>query len=218
VAGAYAGVLIVWPFVSFRFVSPFNGLFFTVVAAGLVALQTRLPQRVFRMVALGMGLLFTLGAWQGGGELLISRMRCERSAPLESPTCHSEEGRGLLQLARYVRENSDSTDILFTSKEAAFYVHTGRRSVRDNVVNKLPAEALGARLRQRGVRYAVISPIGGQPRAHNRAIARACRDFDYVQSYEGDNVLLLLRPDGPIAEEGDLCRQLAALIRRPMTE
>ena len=106
-------------------------------------------------------------------------------------------------------ENTAPDALFFTSKEGAFYWHTGRRTVLSTRFRGIPPDSLGKMLRGAGVTYAVVSPIGVGRRSHNTVIARACREFEKVATFEGDAVLLRIRENGPIDHEDETCQLLA---------
>jgi hypothetical protein len=204
----YGLALIIWPWPFERFVSPISGLLYTMIGAGALHLARGRSAGVQGLALATVALLFVAGSAQTNLPALNAMMACDRSNPSESPTCFSEDRRGLLQLARYARENTPRDAVFFVSKEAGFYWHTDRRSVRSESFRRVPTDSLGAVLRRRGVTYAVVSPVGTNRGVHNRAIARACREFESVASFDGDAVLLRLRP-GPIDHDDATCQLIA---------
>lgn len=204
----YGAALIVWPWSYERFVSPVTSMLLVVIAAGALHLFRNRTKRVQRIALVGLAAFFVVGSVQAGLPTLTAMLSCDRSRPLESPTCYTEDRRGLLQLAAYVRDSTPPDALFFISKEAAFYLHSGRRSVRGTNYARLPSDSLGPVLRRRGVTFTAVTPIGANARRHNMAIAGACREFEKVASFDGDAVLLRLRAT-PIDHDDETCQLIA---------
>jgi hypothetical protein len=205
----YGAALAVWPWRYERFVSPTTSMLLVLIGVGIVHLLRRRSERAQRVALAGVASLFVVGSIQLGVPTLRAIIACDRSRPLESPSCFTEDRRGLLRLAAYVRENTPQDAVFFVPKEGAFYLHSGRRTVRDSRIIGAPPDSLGPLLRRSGVSYAVITPIGIYRNRHSTIIARACREFETVASFEGDAVLLRLRESGPIDHDDETCESIA---------
>ena len=205
----YAAALAAWPWHYERFVSPITSMLLVLIAVGAVHLLRGRSERVRGFVLAGVASLFVVGSIQAGLPTLQAMMACDRSRPLESPSCFSDDRRGLLKLAAFAREQTPLDAVFFVPKEGAFYLHSERKTVRDNRFLKVPPDSLGAVLRRNGVMYAVITPIGIYRRTHSTLIAKACREFEKVASFEGDAFLLQLRAGGPIDHDDETCQSLA---------
>ncbi len=197
----YAIVLLAWPFADVRFVNPWNGFLFTLIVAGLLLTTHRFSVRAQRLSVAAVAGLFVIGAAQKGLLLLHNGLACDRADVPRSAPCYSEDQRGYLQLAEFVRDSTRPDALFFAPKEAAFFYHTQRRTVSDLKTVTVPLDSLRSYLVANGVEYAVLSPIGIPRTRHNRLLAQACREFDVVRAYEGDAVLLRLRPAGPTHDD-----------------
>lgn len=205
----YGLALIVWPWRYERFVSPVSALLLAIIGAGVMHLVRHRTPRTQFIVLAAVASPFVAGALQTGVPELKAMLACDRSRIAESPTCFPEEQRGLLQLAAFAREHTPDDAVFFVSKEAAFYWQSGRRTVRNDPFLNVPTDSFGALLRGAGVTYAVLSPVGANRGGHNRAIARACREFESVATFAGDAVLLKLREGGPIDHDDATCQLIA---------
>lgn len=210
VVACYGAVLLVWPWTFERFISPVSSLILVLIGAGVVQLVRNRAERVQVMALAAVASFFVVGSVQRVLPTWRSISACDRANPLESATCYTEDRRGLLQLAAFVRENTPPDAVFFTPKESAFFLHTGRRSVRDRRFSDIPGDSLGSLLRRNGVSYTVLTPIGVNRRGRGTHIAEACREFETVASFDGDAVLLRLRDNGPIDHDDETCRSLAA--------
>ncbi len=202
----YGMALILWPWRYERFVSPISALVLAIIGAGAIHLVRNWPARTQGIVLAVLASFFVIGSVQTGVPTLQRMLACDRSRTFTSPACFSEDRRGLLQLAAFVRDQTPNNALFFVSKEAAFYWHSARQTVRNEPFLNAPPDSLGALLRRTGVAYAVLSPIGANRRAHNSALARACREFEPVARFEGDAVLLRLRAEGPIDHDAEACQ------------
>jgi hypothetical protein len=203
----YGAALVAWPWRNERFVSPTTSMLLVLIAIGATHWTRRWSARAQRLALAAVASFFVVGSIQFGLPTLRAKLACDRSKPLESPTCFTEDRRGLLKLAAYARENTPQNALFFTPKEGAFYWHSGRRTMRSNRVRI--TDSLGVALRQQGVSYAVLSPIGVTPRRHSIVISRACREFETVATFEGGSILLRRRENGPIDHDDETCQLLA---------
>ena len=206
----YGAILAAWPWRYERFVSPSTSLLLALIGVGTVHLLRllRTSERVQHLALAAVASVFVVGAIQAGVPKMREMMACDRSRPLDSPACFTEDRRGLLKLAAYARENTPEDAVFYAPKEGAFYLHSGRRTVVENHFRRVPPDSLGPALRRRGVSYAVFTPIGID-RGRGEALALACRDFERVASFEGEAILLKLRENGPIAHDDELCQSIA---------
>jgi hypothetical protein len=208
--GSYAALLLAWAFALPRFVSPFVPLVLVAFGAGAVLVSRRLatPGRTAILALTASG--FVAGSIQRDVPLVMSGLACDRAHAAESPSCLPEDKRGYLHLAAFVRATIPADAIFFTSKEAGFYLHSGRRSIREADMRPPVPDSLGSWLRGMHVSYAVVTPIGQNAATHNRLIARDCQQFALVRKFEGGAVLLRVREDGPSAANSDACAAVSA--------
>lgn len=204
----YGAALAVWPWRFERFASPITSLVLVLIGAGTMHLLRRRNERVQRMALAAVASVFVVGAVQTGLPTLRTMTACDRSSPLDSPSCFPVDSRGLLRLAAYARDHTPEDAVFYAPKEGAFYLHSGRRTVLENHFRRVPPDSLGAVFRRTGVTYAVVTPIGLDEN-RGRDLARACRDFEMVASFEGDAYLLRLRENVPIAHDDETCQLLA---------
>lgn len=215
---AYAGVLLAWRWVDVRFVGPAIGFWLLLMATGIAAFGGRWGLRGRRVALAVVAPAFLLGAWQIGAPRFRSAVACDRADRTRSPTCYPEDHRGYLQLAEYVREHTSPEAVFFAPKEGGFYLNSGRRLIRDVDGLSVPADSLGAYLRRRGVTHAVVTPVGLEQPTHNRAIMRACREFELERAFVGQTYLLRVRPDGPSADDVRVCTVVGDRLRRSAIE
>lgn len=207
--GFYGAGLAAWPWLYGRFVSPVTSMLLAIIFVGAAHLLHQRGERTRRVVLAGIASLFVVGSIQSGLPTLRAMLACDRTRPLESPSCFTDDRRGLLQLAAYVRERTPADALFFVPKEGAFYLHSDRRTVRENRFLRAPADSLGPLLRRSGVSYTVITPIGINVHSHNALVAKACREFEKVATFDGDAILLRLRENGPIDHEDETCQLIA---------
>lgn len=204
----YGAALAIWPWRYERFVSPITSMLLALIAVGTVRLLRRRSERLQRLALAAVASLFVVGAIQAGLPTWRTMMACDRSRPLDSPFCFTEDRRGLLRLAAYARDSTPDDAVFYAPKEGAFYLHSGRRTVVENHFRAVPPDSLGPVLRRSGVSYAVFTPIGID-RGRGRDLARACREFEKVASFEGDAILLRVRENGPIDHDDEMCQSIA---------
>lgn len=205
----YLLLLLVWRHSAVRFVTPVTPLLLALLIAGAAWLADRRLPTARPWVVLALVVVLGLGALARDTERASAIRACDRSNPVDSPTCWPIEDREALQVARWARDSTRADDLFFVSKERAFFYHSGRRSInQDRALRETPA-TIAAYLRSQGVRYAMVAPIGVWGWEHNSLIAQACRDFALVHRVSEATVLLRVREAGEADDDGETCRALA---------
>ena len=82
-----------------------------------------------------------------------------------------------------MRDSTPREAIVFVSKERAFFVHSGRKSINQDRGLQEDSASLGPYLRSRGVSFSAVSPVGVRSQQHNALVAKACRDFALARSW-----------------------------------
>lgn len=205
----YLLLLLVWRFQAGRFLTPIVPLLLLMVLGGAAWVSDRYVPKARGGLLTALTLLLTGGALVRDVERAATVRACDRRNSIDSPACFSEPEREALQLARWVRDSTAPGDVFFVSKERAFFVHSGRRSINQDRGLREPPDSLAAYLRARQVRYAVVTPVGVYAREHNALLARACRDFAVVRQFAGSSALLRVRDAGEADDGGATCRTLA---------
>jgi len=205
----YLLLLLVWRFQAGRFLTPIIPLLLVVVLGGAAWVSDRyLPKARWGLMA-ALALLLAGGALVRDLARLATVRACDRSNPIDSPACFPDGDRAALQLARWVRDSTGRDDVFFVSKERAFFVHSGRRSINQDRGLREPPDSLASYLRARQVRYAVVTPVGVYAKEHNALLAQACRDFVVVRQFAASSALLRVRDAGDADDGGATCRTLA---------
>jgi hypothetical protein len=80
------------------------------------------------------------------------------------------------------------------TKERAFFVHSGRKSINQDRALREDSTTLAPYLRSRGVRYTVLTPVGVRVTRHTALIRSACHDFELVKRFSNRTMLFRLLP------------------------
>lgn len=206
----YMLLLLVWRYQTGRFLTPIVPMLLVVTISGALWLAARARDPWGRWLVPLLTLVLAIGALVRDGERIAEVRSCDRSAPLTSPACYSKGERDALRAAYWVRDSADAGAIVFVSKERAFFVHSGHRSINQDRALRESPDSLASYLRSRQVRYALASPIGVYAWGHNSLLARACRDFAVVRQFSPETVLLRVREEREGVDDGAACRALAA--------
>jgi hypothetical protein len=157
--------------------------------------------------------LLAFGAIRVLSRELPPRLACDRRAPAESEPCWPEADREFLQLSHWIRDSTAKDAVFFVSKERAFYVHSGRRSINQDRGLREDSASLGGYLRSRGVDYTVVTPIGVFAKAHGRLVASACQEFDVVKQVSPRTMLLRLRPEPAPRDDTMTCNAVRQFVK-----
>jgi hypothetical protein len=181
--GAYLGLLVVWVFSFERLVHPIVPFLYLVIIIGTSVALSSFALKVRRAAVGVLALVMVFGAMVGNVEAWRQLADCDRSRPAESRSCWPEAERHYLQLASWVRDSTPADAVFFVPKEAAFYYHSGRRSINQIRGLREDAASIAPYLRSIGVDYAVVTYVGPRGRDQIRLIASACHEFAQVREY-----------------------------------
>lgn len=225
---AYAGLLIVWPYVLERYLVP-------IVPAALAALL---------LGALVLGERMGLGArWRYlfpglvAGALVAFAVKeqvvtwravaaCDRSRAAESPGCFADFQREFLAAAAVVRALPDDRENFLVSQEPAFHLLTGRYAAREAEAAQLrdPAQ-LSAYLRAQGVSYVLLSRTNLNQWSLAQPLLELCSRMRVHRTFGPHAALLRLVSEGAPDEagmpgdarqpDGDACAVLASWAAPP---
>lgn len=209
---SYGLLLVVWRFGFDRLVRPVTPLLFVMLLSGVSALVARYAPRYRRLAVLGAGALFALGAIRATAPKVMERLACDRSAPATSPSCWPVFEREFLSLAYWVRDSTPADAIFFVSKERAFYIHSGRKSINQDRGLREDSTSLGRYLRSLDVRYTVLTPIGVPARRHARLLSSACREFELVKQVSRNTLLLRVAPEPSVNDSTPACAAIRTYV------
>ncbi|MFN8666719.1 MAG: glycosyltransferase family 39 protein [Gemmatimonadaceae bacterium] len=209
----YLLLLLVWRYQTGRFLTPIVPLLLIVTLGGGTWIAERVQERwgrSGRWIVPALVLALGIGALMRDGVRVANVRACDRENPLASPACYSTAERDALRAAYWVRDSTAVDDVFLVSKERAFFVHSGRRSINQDRALRESPDSLASYLRSRHVRYAVVSPIGVYAWSYNALVAQACRDFAVVRQFSAETVLLRVRDAGENRDDLTACRALDA--------
>jgi hypothetical protein len=211
----YAALLVCWPYRIRRFLVPVLPLLLVLLLAG--ALRAWPRGRRGAWVLPGLLLLALAG---GGVSTVAARWRalsgCDRSAPYASARCFSPPQLGFFAAARLVAETLPATEVLLTPKAATLNYLTGRLTVDELAAAALDSAALEAFLRERAVRYIVLSRIHIDQRTIAGALRGFCRSLTLVGRPGPGSILLRLEAGEATGENG--CVALAQFVEEGWRE
>lgn len=192
---AYLGVLAVWPYLVTRYLTPVIPLLALVMLTGAWAIGERFAgARGARIALWALAGAMSVGAWRSVATRLGAVARCDRSAPMRSSGCFSEEQRDYFAAVATARRIAPDTARFLVSKEADFYLLTGHRAAPESeAVRITEPEAFARFLRERDVRFVLLSRVHMDQQALARAIRPRCHRFELVDSF-GAHVVLLRVP------------------------
>jgi len=205
---AYMGLLLVWTWTMQRYYSPMVPLLYLVMLAGTSWLAWRFIPRWRAASVLGFASLLLAGELPWIVQLLAERSQCDRNDVLSTP-CHIDEDRQYLTIARWVRDSTPTDAVVLVNKEAAFYVHTGRRSVNQIAALRADSATIIPFLRKQGVSYVVVSTMGIRALSQAKLMEQACQDLILVKEFPDANAVLRVRGDSEPSDGGAACRVLA---------
>lgn len=210
---AYAAFLLFWPAYIARFVDPLVPLLVLWLLAGARALGGRFVPRRPRAVVVTMALLLITGAVGRNAEAVTVAQKCNRSNPLTSSGCASDDVRAFITAARFARTLPAVDSVFVTPKERPFFYYSGRRTMVLGAAIEHGGDTLAAYLRHTPARLVVIGRIGfNKPYESLRAaLLASCRDFEVVEAFPPSALMLRVRASDSNTSYRDACGPIRRL-------
>ena len=202
---SYGLLLAGWRFALDRLVNPIVPLTYALLLTGVSTAFGRYVPRARRWAVLAVATLLAIGAIRRDAPDLKTRLACDRTAPASSPSCWPVPERELLTLTNWIRDSTPADALFFVSKERAFFVHTGRKTINQDRALREDTTSLGAYLRSRGVTHTVLTPTGVRARSHALRLKGACREFDLVKQISPRTMLLQVAPESSPTDSTPAC-------------
>lgn len=208
ILASYVALLVLWTWAVERFLSPVTPLLYVAMLSGAIWLTRRYIPRRATTVFVVLAVLLTIGPVSMSLAFVKSREGCDRAHTTTSPGCFSDDDRLYLQMAAWVRDSIPPNAVLMANKDAAFYTHSGHRVI--NQLRALEEDSLTIipYLRQRGVDYVVIGPVGMRILEHSQLLAKACKDLILVKEFPKASSILRVRREHEASDGGKACRAL----------
>lgn len=215
---AYVGLLVIWRYALERFINPIVPLLYLALLAGIAWWGKRLFSERGRLLVFAASLLLLVGAYPRNATRVQRLTACDRAHPESSAACWPSADGEYLRLAKWVRDSTPREAIVFVSKERAFFVHSGRKSINQDRGLQEDSASLGPYLRSRGVSFSAVSPVGVRSQQHNALVAKACRDFAIVRHFSERTILLRVRAESEPPDAGETCAALRAALPPPTVD
>ena len=199
---AYGGLLLIWPYVVGRFVSPLLPVLVSLMLLGAWRIGARLTPRVAIAPALALSAVMLVGGARSVSAMVRRAADCHNPAMNGGLPCDSE-----VQRYRAVTESLGQTlppdAHVFTTKEGTFYYLTGRRVVSAYPAMALEPEEFADYLRAAETTFIFMPHLKSDEGKLGPALAANCTEF--TDAGTGDDELLLLFARPPGAAESNAC-------------
>lgn len=207
----YLLLLTGWAFAFPRLLTPVAPLLLATLLLGAAAFAARIPAPWRNPALAGVALLLLLGALQQDSARVREVAACDRSSPATSAACWPEAERTYLQVARWMRDSLPADAAVFAPKEAAFYFHSGHRTVNQVVALRAAPDSLPEFLRANNIRFAVAVNVG--PRGDNQVevLQSTCAAFSLRKSFGNVAAVLVLREEGDAADSTAACAAVRSI-------
>ena len=213
---AYAGLLMVWPFVLERYLVPIVPAVLAALIVGALALGERAGFRSgWRYVLPGL-VAVTLAGFAAWEHVVTWRAvsACDRSLAAGSPACFADFQREFLAAAAAVRALPDDRANFLVSQEPAFHLLTGRHAAREAEAATLrDPEQLSAYLRSQGVAYVLLSRTNLNQWSIAKPLLGLCGRLRVMQTFGPRAALLRLVDEGEPGK--DACAAVASWAAPP---
>ncbi len=199
---AYAALLVVWPYVIGRFITPLLPVLVAVILLGAWRIGVRLMPRMAIAPALALSAVMLAGGVQGVSAMVRRAADCQSPSINGGFPCDSGVRRYravTTSLARTLPHNAH----VFTTKEGTFHYLTGRRVVSVYPALKMGPEEFADYLRRSETTLIFLPHLKIDEPALGPALAANCRELTDTGTGDDDLLLLFVRPPG--AAESNAC-------------
>jgi hypothetical protein len=191
----YAGLIALWTWQIQRYLIPLVPFFFWLVVAGGFVLAAR--RRWYRLAIAGIAAIMLSSATFQSVKGVAHAVQCGRSTET-NPSCFQRSIGGLLVAARYVRQSTPDTAVVFTFKDAVVGYLSARRAVLPHDIDvRDPADFL-PELRARSVDYALLTPLITSEGQSIPALIARCHELAVERVFQGNVLLLRVLPPGAV--------------------
>lgn len=176
-----------------RLLFPVIPLILLTILLGLGKLSSGFPRSLQRLTTGSFVLLAGLGAVQRSGLLARRLSGCDRRDPFHSSGCYGQQTRSLLAGIQYFGDHSTAQDVVMTSAPASVHYLTGRLTVPSWVLVTDKPGQLTDRLRDRGIRFVLLTGIRWFDRGPlARSLVASCHDLRVEAQFEPHSLVLAL--------------------------
>ena len=212
VVGAYLMLLLAWPWVVNRFMSPMIPFIILLVIAGALGISQRLKSR-WRLLAptiIAATILLTGASSLRAAVDAISA--CDREEPLISSRCIAPEQRDFLLLANWVADSVSEEAVFLVHKEGTFGYFTGLRAIPLLTVMRADSTRMRELLHDLGVTHVALTTLSHGSIRMAEQLLPACRSLELVRELSPTLLVFRVMP-GPGTDESQRSPSCEALER-----
>jgi hypothetical protein len=207
-------LLLIWPWRVDRLLIPIFPFVLAALLIGGERLTRPLPAAVRRVALTTFTLLAGIGAIEGALLQVAEAQTCDRSKPYESAGCYNPESRSMAAASHYLRAHAAEGSVVLTVSGAAVNYLSGLLTEPPQMVAQFPPGEAGRGLRERGIRYILIT--GGREHEQRRLGPRllaSCHDLRLLGRFPPAAMVLETEP--PRNPSEDACEPLKQLVDTP---
>jgi hypothetical protein len=205
-------LLVAWPWRQDRLLIPMVPLVVAAMVVGADRLTRRLPAAARNASLAALAALGGIGAVPVALGQAAGAESCDRSSPFESAGCYNDESRSMAAAAHYLRDTAPGGSVILTVSGAAVNWLTGHLTEEPRLAATYPPGEAGRGLRERGIRYILIT--GGRRQEWNQlgpALLASCRDLRLEARFPPAAFVLVTEP--PTLPSQDACGDLERLVK-----
>ena len=126
---SYVTLLLIWPWVVIRFMSPMVPFIVVLIIAGAFELVRRMRSKWRMLIPASIAVTIMLTAAGSLRASVASMSTCDRGQPIVSSECVRPAERDYLRLAQWVADSVDRQAVFLVAKEGTFGYITGLRTI-----------------------------------------------------------------------------------------
>ncbi len=199
---AYAALLVIWPYVIGRFVSPLLPVLVALMMLGAWRVGARLTPRIAIAPALALSAVMLVGGARSVSAMVRQAADCQSPSMNSGLPCDSKVQR-YRAVTGSVAQTLPPNAHVFTTKEGTFYYLTGRQVVPVYPALGMEPEDFAGYLRQSEATLIFMTHLKIDEWELGPALAANCTELTDAGSGDDELLLLFVRPPG--AAESNAC-------------
>ncbi len=197
---SYVSLLLVWPWVVVRFMSPAIPFIVVLMIAGAYVLVSRVRSKWRMLIPSAVAVTIMLTAAGSLRAAVGSMSACDRGQPIVSSECVLPEERDYLRLAQWIADSVDRSAVFLVAKEGTFGYITGRQTMPLLTAMRADSSQILRLLRDLGVTHVALTT---HPHAATRLaglLLPSCRSLELVRELS-PTMLIFRIGSGPLSDD-----------------
>ena len=196
---AYSTIVLAYPWIHPRFVTPVAPLLLLVALAGAAWWSRKLDWRPLRLLVPAMSLALALGGAARALPAVVRNAGCDRGGETPDPQCLRPGQVGYFEALKYMKQHVSPDAVILNMKAGTLFHYTGLRTIANLDISRPPDSTFVARVRDAGGGYILLGTIHSPELPLSRRMLANCDALVLEAGFPSDTYLF--RVAAPTAEQ-----------------